>query len=272
MIASGPGLLVSIPAVVLFRRAMPELSRQHQRTLALLWSHPLPHGLRLAELEALLLALGASVQRQGSRLEVRFPQGPLTWIHAGGGGLPQGDLAPEAIQRLRHLLAEAGITPDHPQPLRDGPRGDQALRLVLVLDHHQTRLFRFEGETVDRALLRPHGLWGSGENLSHRHDRDIAGQRAPLDHAYLEQIALALQGADAVLLLGHGHGQSDLRTLLLRHLNTRHPALLQRLEASETVDTSALTEAQLLALAREHFGNRPHRRPLVVPGQEPRLG
>lgn len=247
---------------------MPQLSRQHQRTLALLWSHPLPHGVRLADLEALLMALGAELHRQGPRLEIRFPHGPLSWIHTGGGGLHQGELNPEAIQRLRHLLSEAGVTPDHPQPLLDGPRGDQALRLVLVLDHHQTRLFRLEGEAVDHAVLQPHGLWGSGENLSHRHDRDIAGQRAPVDHAYLEQIAAALQGADVVLLLGHGRGESDLRSLLLRHLETRHPAVLRRIEAIETVDTSALTEAQLLALAREHFGNRPHRRPLVVPGQE----
>jgi len=35
-----------------------------------------------------------------------------------------------------------------------------------------------------------------------------------------------------------------------------------------TVDDSALSEAELLALAREHFGNLPHRRPVVVPGQE----
>ena len=28
-------------------------------------------------------------------------------------------------------------------------------------------------------------------------------------------------------------------------------------------------EAALLAVAREHFGNLPHRRPLVIPGQEP---
>jgi hypothetical protein len=27
-------------------------------------------------------------------------------------------------------------------------------------------------------------------------------------------------------------------------------------------------DAQLLAIAREHFGNLPHRRPLVEPGQE----
>ncbi|MEB3234952.1 MAG: hypothetical protein VKM98_05960 [Cyanobacteriota bacterium] len=251
---------------------MPDLSRQHQRTLALLFSHPLPHGLRLDAVKGLLSALGAELHSQGSRLTVRFPAGPRSWIHAGGSGVSAGDLDAEAIARLRHWLDEAGVSPDHPQPRRDVPRGDQALRLVLVLDHRQSLLFRLEGEQVDRAVLRPHGLWGSGENLSHRHDRDIAGQRAPLDHAYLEQLAVALQGADAVLLLGHGQGESDMRTLLLRHLRSRHPALLQRIEAQETVDTSALSEAQLLALARRHFGNLPHRRPLVAPGQEPTPG
>ena len=30
------------------------------------------------------------------------------------------------------------------------------------------------------------------------------------------------------------------------------------------------SEAELLALPREHFGNQPHRRPLVAPGQERR--
>jgi len=237
---------------------MPELSRHHQRTLAMLWCHPLPHGLRLSEVEALLAALGAELRREGPRLEVVFPAGPRSWIHAGGGGLPAGALDAEAIQRLRHLLAAAGISPGHPQPVPDAPRGDQALRLVLVLDHRQTRLFRLDGEAVDQAVLQPHGLWASGENLSHRHDRDIAGQRAPLDHAYLEQIALAIEAADAVLLL--------------RHLRHRHPALLQRIVASASVDASACSAAQLLALAREHFGNLPHRRDLAVPVQELRPG
>jgi membrane protein DedA with SNARE-associated domain len=52
----------------------------------------------------------------------------------------------------------------------------------------------------------------------------------------------------------------------------RHPDLLQRLVAIETVDASALTDHQLLALAREHFGNLPHRRDLAAPGQELRPG
>jgi len=251
---------------------MADLSRHHQRTLERIWVHPLSRNLRLPQVEALLLALGAELQRHGQRLEIQFPGGARGWIHSGGGGLHQGDLGAEAIQRLRHLLQQAGVSPTQPTPMPDCPRGDQAVRLVLLLDHRQTRLLRFEGEAVDHALLKPHGLWGGSENLSHRHDRDIAGQRAPLDHAYLEAIARSLQGANAVLLLGHGQGEADLRTLLLRHLKTHHPALLQSIVAIETVDASALSEPQLLALAQEHFGNLPHRQPLMAPGQEPRRG
>ena len=36
------------------------------------------------------------------------------------------------------------------------------------------------------------------------------------------------------------------------------------------VDDRALSEAELLALARRHFGNQPHRPPLATPGQERR--
>ena len=252
---------------------MTDLSRHHRRTLETLWAHPLSHGLRLAEVEALLHALGAEVHRiDGQRLRIRFPHGAETWLHSGGGGLRQGDLDPEAIQRLRHLLTEVGITPQHPEPQLDTPRGDQALRLVLVLDHHQTHLFRLEGETAEHALLRPHGPWATGENLTHRHDRDLAGQRAPLDTAYLEQIAAALEGADAVLLLGHGQGESDMRQVLLHYLQNHHRHLLQHVVGVDTLHAGGLSEAQLLAIARQHFGNLPHRHPLAVPGQEPRRG
>ena len=170
--------------------------------------------------------------------------------------------------RLRRLLEQAGITPEHPEASEPGPRGDQAHRLVVRLDHRGADLWHLVGEAVEQAELEPHGLWGSDQNLSHRHERDIAGQRAPLDHAYLEGLSDAIAQADAVLLLGHGHGQADVRQLLVAHLRRHHPLLLQRIVGVVTVDDSALSEAELLALAREHFGNQPHRRPLATPGQE----
>lgn len=83
----------------------------------------------------------------------------------------------EGILRLRHWLQQAGITPDHPDAITtQAARGDQARRLLIHLDHKGARLWWLEGEEIHRAELIPHGLWSCGQRLSHRHDRDIAGQ------------------------------------------------------------------------------------------------
>ena len=243
------------------------MKRQHQHTLAALFIHPLVHGLRASKVEALLHALGADVTTlDGRRLQIRLPGGQETWLQVGEGA-HHPNLDPEAVLRVRHLLEEASVTPEHPEAEPAAERGDQGRRLVIQLDHHRTDVYRLEGETVEHAGLEPHGIWGSGENLSHRHDRDIAGQKAPRDYDYLTRIMEAMEGADAVLLLGHGTGESDMRQLLLAHVRRQRPDLLQRLVGVETLTSANPTEGQVLAIAREHFGNLPHRHPLAIPGQ-----
>ncbi|MFM1799011.1 MAG: hypothetical protein RLZZ117_1289 [Cyanobacteriota bacterium] len=243
------------------------MRRQHQHTLDALFSHPLVHGLRTSKVEALFHALGADITPlDGRRLRIRMPGGQETWLQVGEGA-HHPSLDPDAVLRVRHLLEEAGVTPEHPEAEPARVRGDQSVRLVIHLDHHHTDVFRLDGEGVEHAQLKPHGLWGSGENLSHRHDRDIAGQKAPRDHDYLNRIMAAMEEADVVLLLGHGTGESDMRQLLLSHVRQHRSDLLKRLVGVETVASANPTEGQLLALAREHFGNMPHRRPVVSPGQ-----
>jgi hypothetical protein len=246
------------------------MKHQHQRTLQALFAHPLQHGLRCSEVEALLLHLGASVTPLSERrVQLRLPNGEETWLHR-----PIGPHHPhldeDAMLRVRRLLQRSGIDPQQPLPPAVSPRGDQAVRLVLRLSHRDSEAFRLEGEQVEHWQLRPQGVWGSDQNLSHRHERDLAGQRAPIDHAYLEQLSQAIATAEAVLLVGHGHGESDLRQLLKAHLQRHHPTLLERIEEAEGGDDTALGERGLLALARQHFGNQPHRRQLLVPGQEVR--
>ena len=244
------------------------MKRQHQRTLEALFSHPIAHGFRASKVEALFHALGAEVTPLGGhRLKVRLPGGQETWLEVGE-GVHHPDLDPDAILRVRHLLEEAGVTPEHAEAEPASPRGDQSRRLVIHLDHHRTDVYLLEGDNVDHAVLTPHGVWGSDENLSHRHDRDIAGQKAPRDFDYLTRIMKAMEGADAVLLLGHGSGESDMRQLLLDHVRRHRPDLLEHLVGVETLPIAEPSEGQLLAVAREHFGNLPHRRPLVIPGQE----
>lgn len=255
-------------SIGLAKNSEGSVKHPHLVTLRAVFAHPLSHGVRSARVEALCRALGAEVTELGDhRLRIRMPDGPETWIRTGC-ARHQPDLDAEAILRLRHFLEQIGVTPDHPQPEAAAVRGDQGLRLVVHLDHHHTDVFRLEGEEVEHAVLHPHGVWGSGENLTHRHDRDQAGQRAPLDHAYLAAITAALADADVILLLGHGHGESDLRQVLLRHLERHRPDLLARIVGIERLDDGGLSQAELLAIAREHFGNLPHRRPLLIPGQE----
>jgi hypothetical protein len=244
------------------------LKRHHLRTLQALFAHPLQHGVRISKVEALLRALGAEVSELDSRrLRIRLPQGGETWLHTGC-GLRSPDLDGEALMRLRHFLKDAGITPEHPEAEDPSPRGDQSLRLVLHLNHHQTDAYRLAGESVEHAVLQPHGIWGSEQNLTHRHDRDIAGQRAPRDADYLARITAAIADADAVLLLGHGTGESDMRQVLLRYLENHRRDLLARIVGVESLDDAGLSDAAILAIAREHFGNLPNRRPIVGPQQE----
>jgi hypothetical protein len=243
------------------------MKRHHLKTLQALFAHPLQHGVRSSRVEALFHHLGAEVTTiDGRRLRIQMPNGSETWIHAGC-GVAQPDLDAEAVMRVRHFLEESGVTPNHPEADAASPRGDQSHRLVLHLTHTHTDVFALEGEAVEHAVLRPYGLWGSGENLSHRHDRDIAGQRAPLDTDYLARIAEAMRSADAVLLMGHGTGESDMRQVLLTYLQNHHRELLDHIVGVVTLADAHPSDEAMVALAHEHFGNLPHRRPILVPGQ-----
>jgi hypothetical protein len=237
------------------------MKQQHAHTLQALFTHPLQHGLRMADVEALLLHLGASVEHLSNhRLKLELSNGNSMVLHAASG--PHHTyIDEEGVLRLRRFLQQAGITPQDPTLGPKSTRGNQSKRLVIHLDHRGARLWWLEGGELESTTLKPHGLWSSHQRLSHRHDRDIAGQRAPLDTNYLNQLSQAVLEADRVLLLGHGHGESDLRQILRKHLEQHHPSAAMRVEL-ENVDDTACTQRELLTIAQKHFGNHPQRKGL----------
>lgn len=243
------------------------MTLQHERTLKALFAHPLSHGLTLREVQGLIESLGGAViPLTDRRVHIRLEDGSQTWLHGlqGPGALT---LDAEAVMRLRHLLQAAGLDPQHHEaPGPAAPRGDQARRLVLKLSHRQCEAFLLDGDSVARSQLRSDGLWGTRQSTTHRKERDLPGQRAPIDSDLLERLCERIADADRVLLVGHGTGASDLRQLLLQHLERRHPALVARVEAVLTVNDDQLTDARLLALAHEHFGNVPRRHQPPVQG------
>ena len=69
----------------------------------------------------------------------------------------------------------------------------------------------------------------------------------------------AIKDSDVVLLLGHGHGESDMRQVLLKYLANHHPHLLDRILDRTTVDAQTVTHPELLAIAADHLGHHPSR-------------
>jgi len=235
------------------------MKKQHAHTLEAVFQHPLRHDLRMRDVETMLVDLDAHVEHLSDhRLKLQLASGETMVLHAAA-GQHHPLLDADGVLRLRRFLEEAGVTPEHRDTPQPHPRGDQAKRLVIHLDHRGARLWWLEGDAVETSTLQPHGLWSSHQRLSHRHDRDVAGQRAPVDYGYLNQLTESVLKADRVLLIGHGHGQSDLRGILKKHIDRHHPSKKERLEMA-TIDDATYTDTQILAIARQHFGNQTHLR------------
>ena len=243
------------------------MKKQHAHTLEAVFHHPLRHDLHMSDVEAMLVGLEAHVEHLSDhRLKLQLASGETMVLHAAA-GKHHPLLDADGVLRLRRFLEEAGVTPEHADTPQPHPKGDQAKRLVIHLDHRGARLWWLVDESVETSSLHPHGLWSSHQRLSHRHDRDIAGQRAPLDHEFLQALRGAMIQADRVLVVGHGHGESDMRKTLYKFLEKHYPSDATRLEVCEADDT-AWSDKELLAAAHKHFGNQAHRHHPAIPGKE----
>jgi hypothetical protein len=245
---------------------MTALHSRDEHTLAAVFGHPLQHNIHWRDVLHLCQAIGGEVQvLRDQRLHLRLPTGEhQIWMHTHVQP-GRGTLQEDEVLQLRRFLKLAGITPAGDAGGAGETRatepaaGDRPLRLVIRLDHRLADVYQLIDDRIQHIHLRPHGLWGEDQNLSHRHERDIAGQRAPLDKAYLRQIGNVLEQADQVVLCGHGHGQADVVQLLLQELRTHRPDLLARVIATVRLDDPALSERQLLQLAAQHFDSEAQR-------------
>jgi hypothetical protein len=248
---------------------MTPLNDRDARTLAGVFAHPLQHNIHWHDVMHLCNTIGGDVDvLRDQRVRLRLPAGGYQiWMHSRSQP-GRGELHHDDVMQLRRFLAQAGITPTGHSNPGPAPTGSEPVRLVIRIDHRLADLYRLNDDEVQHTHIRPHGVWGGDQNLSHRHERDIAGQRAPLDREYLQHISTALEQADQVVLCGHGHGQADVVQLLLKELRQHRPDLLQRVIATERLDDPALSERQLLRLATQHFGSGMPRLGAAEPAQK----
>lgn len=84
-------------------------------------------------------------------------------------------------------------------------------------------------------------------NDNHMHHVDSA------DKVYFDQIARALEGAGRLLLVGHGTGKSSEVDRFRGFLRDKKPHLARHVVGTMHVNLEAMTEPEVLAMARDWF-------------------
>jgi hypothetical protein len=216
------------------------LTGSHLRTYQTIFQHPVSHNLDWRHVRALFDHLAEVVEQPNGNLKVTR-NGQSLVLHP-----PRTkDVAgTDEIMALRHFLERSGT----PLPATD----KKEAHWLLVIDHHEARLFRSEMHGAIPQQILPHE---PEDYFRHAHNsKDFSrGQEKPNPNNFFEPVAKALQDTGAILIFGTGTGMSSEMDQFMAWLKLHHPELTRRIIGSVIIDEHHLTEGQLLEKAREFF-------------------
>lgn len=116
---------------------------------------------------------------------------------------------------------------------------------LIWIDHHEARVFRFDTEpsAATHHVIRDEH---SPRHLHHKAN-SIGSGHVPVSHAYLEQVAVDISDAKAILIVGPSSAKHE----LYKHIEQHHPACLKRIVGVEAMDHPG--DGPLLAHAAKSF-------------------
>jgi hypothetical protein len=124
--------------------------------------------------------------------------------------------------------------------------------VVALIDHHGAKLYRINLSSDQRAdTIAPYDPHHFLHHLHHRDEVREHGQRPPEDLTFYDRIAEALRDVDRIVLLSHGTGLSNASNVLTERLQKNHPGIYARIVRQAEVNTSAMTEAEILAYGKQ---------------------
>ena len=226
----------------------PQIHGHDRTTLAQIFNHPTSNNLEWRAVVAFIDRIGSTEEKPDGNWSLSLGGRALTF--------PQPrhkDMDPREVERLRHLMEGAGLSA-HSTEMMMPSRIVAESDALIVVDHHEARIYRLDPETVGGATvvtLRPYDPHGHIHHLTHKEGGNFRGQRAPEDVGFYEGIVTTVRDAPRIAIVGHGTGKSSAMSVLSRRLNEHHADTGKRVVATANVDLSATTDGQLLALGRE---------------------
>ena len=114
--------------------------------------------------------------------------------------------------------------------------------VAVWLDHQEAKIFQIQAESFEVSKVQaPH----------HHVKRKAAEQGTHADaHVFFHEIAVALKGAGALLIVGPASAKLD----FIRHLQRHDHALEEKICGVETLDHPS--DAQMVAYVRHYFKDK----------------
>lgn len=227
------------------------LSGPHLRTFEAIFRHPAAHNLAWRDVHALFRHVGEVSEEPNGNLKVTRHGQTLVLRPSRTKEVAE----TSELMELRHFLERSETAPPE-------TNGTEA-HWLLVIDHHEARIFRSEIRgTVPQQILphEPADFFRHAPN-----SKDFSrGMEKPDANTFFEPVAAALKAAGMILVFGSGKGHSSEMELFIAWLKRHHPEIAARIIGSQVVDEHHLSEAQLLAKAREFYASAP------APAADPR--
>jgi hypothetical protein len=223
--------------------SIDSLKGSHLRAYQAIFQHPVSHNLAWHDVLALFREVAEVVEEPNGNLKVTR-NGQTLVLHPHR--TKQVD-STEELMALRHFLERSEPAPAPiPAP---AATADSDAHWLLVIDHHDACIYRSEmhGSVPHQILPHdPHGHLGRA--------RDFARGRAKPDPAgFFEPVATALEASGPILIFGTGTGASSEMDQFIAWVEIHRPEIARRIIGALVVDENHLTEAQLLATAREFY-------------------
>jgi hypothetical protein len=217
------------------------LTGSHLKTYNTIFQHPVSHNLGWNDVHALFRHIGQVDAEPNGSLKVTR-NGETLVLHP-----PRTkDVADtDELMALRHFLQRS-----EPAPAEVG--AVKAARWLVVINHHEAHIYRStEAGTVPQQV-RPHAPEDFFRHAPHSKEFN-RGMEKPDPNSFFEPVAGILNGAGEILIFGGGTGSGSEMEQFVAWLKLHRHDLAKRVVGTVRIDETHLTEAQLLAKAREFF-------------------
>ncbi len=233
------------------------LDRHHRSTAQAILSHPVSHNIEWRDVLSLLEAIGEVTEEHNGKFKVAVG-GETETLHRPSGK----DVGEQMVVDLRRLLTAAGISAEGLRERRDvsakaaaaEPRG----HAILVIGYHGADIYPTDASSSAPTRIVPEDATGRLRTMHHKADNP-EGWYGEIAKSWYAELCEALRPAAQILIIGNGKGHSNGVLQFTEYLAQHDHDLMKRIVGTIESDSEDLTEAEILALAREFYGETSQR-------------